>query len=289
MAEDDPKGPAPSHDGIDERVQLGRGAGLGRRAGHGRVGDAHSGFTRRPRTLRKMIEKDPRLVNCSYQYRTPLRCAVQENQIAVVELLLDQGADATYASGNYWHAQPAIRRRDVDEVRALLTAEPHLVHAADRRGNMPIHWATMIRSLPMIDLILEKGGAINAMRPDGARALDLSNGDYYYRGARDVPPEALVSHEVLIGYLIAKGADYDIAVAAKVGDTERVDQLLAEDAGLANAVPPYSTYYSGLPLRNTCARGDVSTVRVLLTCLKAAPIPIRPSRASRPEAVPGSA
>ena len=42
------------------------------------------------------------------------------------------------------------------------------------------------------------------MRPDGARPLNLTNGDYYYRGWRDVPPTALQRHEVLIGYLLAR-------------------------------------------------------------------------------------
>ena len=249
--------------------------------------------------IKGLVEKDPRLVNCMHQYRTPLHFAVQQNHVDVVEFLLDRGANATYASGNYWHVQPqviaeergytrlleiinehlaskagisengesiaaAIRERDLEKVRRLLAAEPGLVHAADSRGNMPIHWATMIRSLPMIDLILQMGGDINAMRPDGARPLDLSNGDYHYRGWRDVADEALTSHQVLIGYLIARGADYDIAVAAKVGDTERVRSLLTEDPGLANAVPPYCTYYSGVPLRNACALGDIVTVRILL-------------------------
>ena len=54
-------------------------------------------------------------------------------------------------------------------------------------------------------------------RPAGARPLDLSYGDYHHRGGRDVPPQALSAHEVLIGYLIARGADYDIAVAARIG------------------------------------------------------------------------
>ena len=62
----------------------------------------------------------------------------------------------------------------------------------------------------------------------------------------------------------ARGADYDIAVAAKIGDTERVRQLLRADPDLATAVPAYSTYYSGHPLRNACALGDVDTVELLL-------------------------
>ena len=250
-------------------------------------------------SIRKLVKKDSRLVNCSFRYRTPLHFAVQENHIEVVKFLLERGVDASERSGNIWHERPltiayergyvelhqllqdhlektggvaeggdriaaAIQDRDLDAVRRLLEAEPSLIDAADERGNKPIHWSVMIRSMPMIDLVLEKGGDINAKRPDGARPLDLTGGDYFYRGSRDVHPEAVTTHEVLIGYLIARGAEYDIAVAAKMGDTERVRELLEHDASLANAVPDYSTYGSGLPLRNACAKNDLETVKVLL-------------------------
>ena len=250
-------------------------------------------------SIRKLVKKDSRLINCSFRYRTPLHFAVQENRIDVVKFLLERGVDASERSGNIWHERPmtiahergyvelhqllhdhlaqtggiaddgeriaaAIRERDVDAVGRLLEAEPDLIRAADERGNKPVHWAVMIRSMPMIDLVLEKGGDINAMRPDGARPLDLTRGDYFYRAWQDVAKKALATHEVLIGYLVAKGAEYDISVAAKVGDTERVRQLLKQDAHLANTVPAYSTNYSGLPLRNACGKNDLETVKVLL-------------------------
>ncbi len=249
--------------------------------------------------VQDLVATNPRLATCSYGYRSPLHFAVQGNHIEVVQFLLAQGADATFQSGVFWHIQPlltaeergygdlaailkehlaekagvreggdriaaAIRGRDVGAVEELLKAEPNLIEAADSRGNKPIHWAVMIRSIAMIDLIIKRGGEINSRRPDGARPLDLSDGDYFFRGWRDVPSEALAAHEVLIGYLIARGADYDIAVAAKIGDTERVRQLLRADPDLATAVPAYSTYYSGHPLRNACALGDVDTVELLL-------------------------
>jgi RNA polymerase sigma factor (sigma-70 family) len=178
------------------------------------------------KTIKKSVEKDPRLVSCSYQYRMPLHFAVQENHIDVVQFLLDQGADATYRSGNAWHERPlvvaeergyqelrallaehlertqgvteegellaaAIRVGDMAKVGAMLDDNPALIEAADERGNKAIHWAVMTRRMPMIDLILERGADINAMRPDGARPLDLSNGDYFYRGWRDAPKTAL--------------------------------------------------------------------------------------------------
>ena len=112
--------------------------------------------------VKKLVKRDPRLVSCSHQYRSPLHFAVQENQIEVAQFLLEQGADATYASGNYWHVQPltiaeergftelhsllkrhlaegagvseegeriaeAIRDRDVVKVGEMLEAEPELI------------------------------------------------------------------------------------------------------------------------------------------------------------------
>ncbi|NKB72074.1 MAG: sigma-70 family RNA polymerase sigma factor [Candidatus Latescibacteria bacterium] len=248
--------------------------------------------------MEKLVAQDSRLVHCSYQYRTPLHFAVQENRLDVVRFLLDQGADATYRSGNNSHERPLViaqergyeemvvllsdhlaRTQGVDEageplaaairdgaypkVKALLDADPDLLEAGDARGNKAIHWAVMTRRLPIIDLVLERGANINAQRPDGARPLDLTNGDYFFRGGRDVPDTTLATHEVLIGYLIARGADYDMAVAAKIGDSERVRHLLEENASLANTVPAYSTYYTGFPLRNASA-GHIETVKVLL-------------------------
>jgi ankyrin repeat protein len=157
-----------------------------------------------------------------------------------------------------------IRSRDFPRVRDALDAQPSLVHAADGFGNRLIHWAVMTRQTTLIDLLLERGADINAARPDGARPLDLTNGDYWYRGWRDVPADAIQKHEVLIGYLLARGADYDISVAAKIGDLARVRALLDENPALANRVPGYSTYYSGLPLRVAAGAGHMEVVKLLV-------------------------
>jgi ankyrin repeat protein len=243
-------------------------------------------------TVKSLAAKDARLVECEFEYRRPLHFAVRENQLAVVEFLLDSGADPTWEIG----CQPAlsmardrgyheltslletrlkidpegksiaeaIRSRDIENVRAMLGARPELVHAADERGNQPIHWAVMTRQLPLIAFLLESGADINGRRPDGARPLDLTNGDYFCRGWRDVPPQALRPHGVLIGYLLARGSEYDISVAAKIGDLDRVRTLLDQNPELVNKVPPYSAYYSGLPLRCAAAAGHLEVVKLLL-------------------------
>jgi ankyrin repeat protein len=142
---------------------------------------------------------------------------------------------------------------------------PELVHAADKRGNQPIHWAVLTRQIGLIDYLLSRGADIMAKRPDGARPLDLTNGDYFYRSSyRDLPATGLQEHEVLIGYLMARGAYCDISVAAKIGWYDRVKELLDADPGLANRLPDYVIYYSGLPLRNAAAAGHLEVVKLLL-------------------------
>ena len=44
--------------------------------------------------VQRLLQSDPALVRSHYAYRTPLYFAVRENQLAVVQLLLNCGADA---------------------------------------------------------------------------------------------------------------------------------------------------------------------------------------------------
>lgn len=142
---------------------------------------------------------------------------------------------------------------------------PELIHAADKMGNQPIHWAVLTRQIGLIDYLLSRGADIMARRPGGARPLDLTNGDYHYRSwYRDLPATGLQEHAVLIGYLMARGAYCDISVAAKIGWYHRVKELLDQDPALANRLPDYVTYYSGLPLRNAAAAGHLEVVKLLL-------------------------
>jgi len=247
-------------------------------------------------TIKTLVAHDPALVNCQHEYFHPLRFAVRENQRAVVDYLLQQGANPSDHAGqslvevsrdrgydeltallesllaNRYHIEPAgeaiiaaIKSRDIEAVEALIEKEPGLVHAADAGGNQPIHWAVLTRQVNMMDYLLQHGADINAMRPDGARPIDLTNGDYDYRSwYRDLPPMALRKHEVLIGWLIARGAYCDISIAAKIGWTERVRELLDEDPALVNRIPAYCGYYSGLPLRCAAAAGHIAVVNLLL-------------------------
>jgi ankyrin repeat protein len=245
-------------------------------------------------TVKKLVERDPKLIDCEYEYFKPIRFAVRENHRAVVEFLFEKGADPAYDAGGTlvsiardrdhaalaefieeklkarYRVDPeaatvaeAIKNREMTSVRFLLEKKPDLLHAADEHGNQPIHWAVMTRQTDLIDYLLDRGADINAVRPNGTRPIHLTNGDYHYRGWRDLPGTAMQRHEVLIGYLLARGAEYDITTATKIGDLDRVRELLDRDPGLLNQVPTTS-YYSGSPLRNAAGAGHLEVVKYLL-------------------------
>jgi ankyrin repeat protein len=245
-------------------------------------------------TVERLVDKDSSLVRCHYAYRTPIYFATRENQIEVAVFLLEHGArsigeslldiarDRGYAemeklleakfaslhgaSSRGEAVAAAIRARDLPKVRSLLDTTPDLLNAGDARSNQPIHWAVMTRQLGMIDELLTRGADINAKRQDGARPIQLTNGDYHHRGWRDVPQDWPTTPAEVLTHLRARGAYVDICTACHIGDLERVRELLDEDPALANRVSEYVTYYlgSGAPLKNAAAVGNLEIVKLLL-------------------------
>jgi ankyrin repeat protein len=249
-------------------------------------------------TVKQLVGKDPALARCNFAYRTPVYFAVRENQIEVVKFLLEHGAeplgfavndtlldicrDRGYAEmeklleNNFAEAKgaspkgeaiaEAIRARDLPKVKSLLDASPDLLSAGDGGSNQPIHWAVMTRQLDVVDELLSRGADINAAREDGARPIQLCNGDYNFRGWRDVPQDWPTTPSQVLAHLRDSGAYVDICTAASIGDLERVRELLDRDPRLANRVSEYVSYYigSGAPLKNAAARGHIEIVKLLL-------------------------
>ncbi len=244
--------------------------------------------------VQRLVQKDPSLVRAHYEYRTPLSFAVRENHPEVVRFLLDSGADPIMygnlldvarergytrvaaildahlarlgASARGEPVAAAIRDGDLGAVRRLLDESPDLVHEGDARSNRPMHWAVMTRQLTMIDEVLARGGDINARRQDGALPIHLTNGDYHYRGWRDVPAHVRTTPDDVYRHLVSRGADVDIGMAAATGDLTRVRALLDRDPTLANGVSQYGSYYvgCGAPIKNAVVSGNIEIVRLLL-------------------------
>lgn len=248
-------------------------------------------------TLDELLDKDPSLIRCHYDYRTPMYFAVKEKQEAAVAYLLGKGANPvssgtndtllqmaidrgytdirsmiekaignTHDAGEGAVMAEAIRSRDTRKVRTLLDEKPERIHARDEGSTQPIHWAVMTRQPGMIDLLLERGADINAQRADGARPLQLTNGDYSYRGWRDVPKDTIATPNDIYLHLLSRGAYLDINMAALKGNTERVKELLDQDPSLVNKPDAYVTYYagSGSVIKNAAAAGHYDIVKLLL-------------------------
>ena len=246
-------------------------------------------------TIRLLLKQHPPLLNCAYDYHTPMFFAVRDNKLETAAFLLERGANPVSSGTNdtlleiardrgYTEMQQlikkalagpsaaapggeviaeAIRGRNLADVQGLLDASPELIHSVDENTNQPIHWAVMTRQPDMIDELLARGADINAKRADGARPVQLVNGDYGFRGwTKDFP----VKPGEVLAHLRKRGAYVDICTAAAIGDFNRVKDLLDEDASLTNRVSDYISYYvgSGAPLKNAAGGGHIEIVKLLL-------------------------
>jgi ankyrin repeat protein len=248
--------------------------------------------------VQRLIARDPSLAGAHYDYRKPLYFAVRENRIDVVRFLLDHGRnpldlwvdddpieiarDRGYREMEQlladtfetkFNASPkgepvasALREHDLKKMRELLDAAPELLGKGDRRSNQPIHWATMTRQLDAIDELLRRGADINATRTDGGRPIHVTNGDYFYRGWRDVPRNWPVTPAQVMDHLKARGAFIDLPTACHTGDIDRVRELLRQDPSLANKLGENEGYYpgAGAPISNAAAAGRIDIVQLLL-------------------------
>src|SRR5262245_59882168 len=111
----------------------------------------------------------------------------------------------------------AIRANDVAQAGAILDAHPALSSKLDSPlpgesfGGLAIAVATYRKSTAMLDLLIERGADINARSDWWAGSFgELEHCD------KSFAPE-----------LIKRGAHVDAAAAARLGDVERLKEILA--------------------------------------------------------------
>lgn len=248
--------------------------------------------------VKKLLKKDPRLVNAQFWYQFPIHMAVREGHAEIVELLLQQGADPGQSRMTYnsWDKlllrarergherieallsramtrrfrytprfeilKEAIIARSARRINAVLRDHPELVRGSDALGNSAIHWSVLTRQLGLIKQFADLGTPIDAMRADGSTPVLLAvcGSDYWYRATRGKSHPSLRNAWVMVGSLLALGARYTISVAAAVGDLERVSQLLRKEPELARQLD--STRIS--PLAYAAREGHAHIVQQLL-------------------------
>ena len=244
--------------------------------------------------LRAMLEEDPTLVKAEFWYTPPLHFAVREGNLDATRVLLEAGADifhrSLYAqetllqmaldrgqdevanllrdelrrrvssSGTRHAIHDAVSAGDADTVEKLLAGEPDLVNRGDHLGRRPLHFAVEAGRADLVDRLIDLGADADASgfssddRLGGTRfrpvALALWHHPYWQQR----------NDHAIARQLIERGARYSITVAAALGDEERVRELLASNAELANDQEPGGKR----PLSAAAERNHLGIVKHLL-------------------------
>lgn len=132
---------------------------------------------------------------------------------AVAERLLEAGAIPD--------ACAAAQLDRIDLLRSMLDADPSRAHERGGDGQTPLHFA---RSRAVADLLLDAGADIDATDRD-----HRSTPAQWMLGDAHDPAKSRLS---LARYLVDRGASADIFLAAALGLTSRVREMLSRDPSL---------------------------------------------------------
>jgi ankyrin repeat protein len=195
--------------------------------------------------LRQVLERYPALKAKldeplpDYSFDTPaLVAAVHKENREMIDALLGAGANINARSrwwaggfgvldsssaeltpylierGAYVDIHAAARLGMFDRLKSLVEADAGLVHARGGDGQTPLHFAA---SIEIAEYLLDHGAEINA------RDIDHESTPAQYMAS------VLPRRPEVARYLISRGAQTDILMAASVGDLELVRQHLDED------------------------------------------------------------
>jgi ankyrin repeat protein len=247
--------------------------------------------------IRRMLADNPPIASAEFASWQPIHFAARAGHADVVRLLLEAGADplARIWWHGYWSALDAASDRehaevvrllevaakerhrgeldrgeliceavasgDAERIAHLLDDDPSLVNVAGIRvrrlgdssiSRQPLHVAVGMSRFDLVDLLLAWGADIEGVRADGFRPIHLALWEDEGWRFRE--------NTAMAGYLIAKGAEYTITVAASLGDVERVRRLVEEDASRVNFLDTNRRR----PLSCAAERGHAEIVRFLL-------------------------
>jgi ankyrin repeat protein len=168
---------------------------------------------------------------------TPLLGAVQRRNREMIEVLLRAGADIN-ARSHWWagsfgvldaehglsefliergaivDAHAAARLGMLERLKELVAADPSVVHARGGDGQTPLHFAANIE---IAGFLLDHGADIDARDIDH----ESTAAQYMVRSRQDVAR-----------YLVERGCESDLLMAAALGDLQRVIQILDGDPAL---------------------------------------------------------
>jgi len=110
-------------------------------------------------------------VNANCDGDTPLMDAVQYGNDAVIKALLEGKADVTRRDKDGWTALYWARSVHAAD---LLVRHGADVNAGDHENNTPLMAATMVASLPLVQLLLDHNADVSARLDNGNNALGIA-------------------------------------------------------------------------------------------------------------------
>jgi ankyrin repeat protein len=214
-------------------------------------------------TLRRLLERNPRLARAGYWYAPAVHFAAREGHVEAVRLLLDAGADPesnglndrsliemARERGHEEIAQMLEGARDrrgrvvaqsadhlihraaalgeADTVRALLDTDASLMNLGSHLGITPLQYAVLGGSRKAVNLLLDCGANIHARHPRDLQAIDFAIWDERRPAINDD----------IARLLISRGATYDLTIASALGDVAAVRQMLDDNPSRISETRP---------------------------------------------------
>jgi len=238
--------------------------------------------------IQSLVARAPALAVVEYNYTPPVHFAVREGHLALVEFLLDRGADLAYRSYPFGdsllmmaedrehHEVAALLRQrlsrhfalapgtreiidaahagDIARVEAELERDPNLARVSNETGDTALHHAAHNGHLDLVQTLLAAGANPDAVRGDGYRPIHLALMPSWVMGAPDVQRMAVAS------VLLEKGARNSMFIAALRHDLQFIRAALRRDSSLANEED--TNHHR--PLSAAARLNDVALARLLL-------------------------
>jgi ankyrin repeat protein len=235
--------------------------------------------------VKELVSRRPELARCEYNYTPPIHFAVREGHLSLVRYLLDQGVDLNYKTYSFGDSLLTMARdREYHEIAELLletlsgwfpvreginaildaalkgdiaglksnlASDPTLARASNDTGETALHKAAEGGHLDAITTLLDAGANPDAVRSDGLRPINCA-----LRRQRQNPLQA----GVVAGALLARGAQYNIYLAAVLGDYQYVRQTLTRDPSLSN----FEDTSHSRPISAAAQRNEIQMVKLLL-------------------------
>lgn len=221
----------------------------------GDVGRARELFERHPALAEELNRPAPGL---PFGY-VPIIPVARQGDRAMIDLFLAAGADIN-ARSDWWaggfgvldmcapaiapyliergaivDAQAAARLGMLDRLRALVAAEPAIVHARGGDGQTPLHFAANVE---IASFLLEHGADMDA--------LDVDH--------ESTPAQWMVRDRPEVArHLVGRGCRTDLLLLAALGDTTRVRLMLDQDP----AAIRISVGKDHFPMRDPRAGGTI--------------------------------